>query len=176
MSVTDTHLLWLTCFATSAVHEINIQRWPEEILKIHIFIYLFPVFEKGKQNRDINICIKSQIVLFNFHISLGVVQSSALYKASVRAAPSRRERWRLCCVFCAEMWFECLFRNTLWNMKDFSPSVLIALSILSETTHTHTDNLTGVWTHHECEFSPVWQPGKQTQEASILRVRKKAWM
>lgn len=38
------------------------------------------------------------------------------------------------CVCCAEMWFESL----LWNVKDFSPSVLITWSRLSVTEIAHT--------------------------------------
>lgn len=50
----------------------------------------------------------------------------------------------------------CLYRNSVWNIKDFSLSVLIAWSSLTvtKTAHTHTDDLTGVWTHRECEFNP----------------------
>lgn len=35
---------------------------------------------------------------------------------------------------------------------------------------THTDNLTRMWTPHQCKFRPVWQLRKQMQETSILRV------
>lgn len=68
----------------------------------------------------------------------------------------------------------CLYRNSVWNIKDFSLSVLIAWSSLSvtKTAHTHRQphrgvNSSWVW------VQPVWQLCKQTPETSIPRIRRK---
>lgn len=72
-----------------------------------------------------------------------------------------------------------LCRNAVWvftvKYKGFQP--LGAYSVeqtVCNRDSTDTDNLTRMWTPHKREFRPVWQLRKQTQEASILWIRKQA--
>lgn len=45
----------------------------------------------------------------------------------------------------------------------------------SDEDGTHTDNRTGVWTHHEW-VQPVWQLCKQMQETTVPSIRKKVYI